>query len=127
MKDLNDLRNSRSLIITCVALIAFVSLPFLAFANTASTSVRLVNNSTRDIRNVYTSHVDSDDWSGDLLGNASIAAGQSQTLSDVACDGQQVKIIAEDQDGCFLTVVISCGDNATWTITNDTARDCGGQ
>jgi hypothetical protein len=69
--------------------------------------------------------VDSDDWSADLLGDATIAAGQSHALSGLSCDGQQVKVIAEDQDGCFLTVVVSCGDNATWTITNDTARDCG--
>ena len=125
MRHSGDLRNARSLIITGAVLIAFVSLPFLGLARTASTSVNIVNNSSREIRNVYSSHVGSDDWSADLLGDGSIAAGQSQTLSNVACDGQQVKMIAEDQDGCFMTVVISCGDNASWTITNDTARDCG--
>jgi hypothetical protein len=124
MKYSNGPLNPR-LVIVCVALVAFVSLPFLSSARTVSTSVNIVNNSTREIRNVYSSHVDADDWSADLLGDNSIAAGQSSTLSSVACDGQQVKLIAEDQDGCFLSVVVTCGDNATWTITNDTARDCG--
>jgi hypothetical protein len=34
-------------------------------------------------------------------------------------------VIAEDQDGCFESTIINCGDNANWTITTDTARDCG--
>ena len=117
--------NPRCLIVVCVALIALVSLPFLSAARTVSTSVNIVNNSSREIRNVYSSHVDADDWSADLLGDGSIATGHSFAISSLACDGQQVKVIAEDQDGCFLTTVVNCGDSATWTITNDTARDCG--
>jgi hypothetical protein len=86
-----------------------------------------VNNSNKEIRNVYLSHVNSDDWSGDQLTNgATIAAGQSLPLNNLACDQQQVKVIGEDQDGCFVSTVVNCGDSATWTITNDTARDCGG-
>ena len=34
-------------------------------------------------------------------------------------------VIAEDQEGCFSYQVVSCSEGATWTITNDTARDCG--
>jgi hypothetical protein len=85
-----------------------------------------VNNSTREIRNVYLSHVDVDDWgSNQLSEGATIAPGQSVSLANLACDQQQVKVIAEDGDGCFLSLVAACGNNATWTITNDTARDCG--
>lgn len=115
----------RALVITCVALVVFVSLPFLSAARTVSTSVNIVNNSSREIRNVYSSHVNADDWSDDLLSQGAIGSGQSYAINNLACDGQQVKIIAEDPDGCFLSVVISCGDSATWTVTNDTARDCG--
>ena len=125
MKHSDGSRNPRSLIIICVALVAFASLPWLSFARTMSTSVNIVNNSSREIRNVYTSPVNNDDWGADLLGNATIAAGQSYSLSAIACDSDQIKVIAEDQDGCFLTTVISCGQSATWTVTNDTARDCG--
>jgi hypothetical protein len=136
MKKLGDMRNPRSLIITCVALLALAALPLLSRARTTTTrartttttttSVNLVNNSSKEIRNVYLSHVNIDDWGSNQLGNATIAAGQSFTLNDVACDQQQVKVIGEDQDGCFLSTVVNCGDNSTWTITNDTARDCGG-
>jgi hypothetical protein len=85
-----------------------------------------VNNSSREIRNVYLSHVNADDWSGNQLGNgATIAPGQSFSLSNVACDQQQVKVIGEDQDGCFVSTVVTCGSSSSWTITTDTARDCG--
>jgi len=90
-----------------------------------STSVSIVNNSSRFIRHVYLSHVYVDDWSSNQLGDSVISAGQSFTLSDIACDQQQAKVIAEDQDGCFLSTVVACGGNVEWTITNETARDCG--
>ena len=125
MKNSDGSRNPRSLIIICVALMAFASLPFLSLARAASTSVHIVNDSGKEIRNVYTSHVNSDDWSANLLGDGPIAAGQSFDLSNISCDGQQIKLIAEDQDGCFLSAVINCNQSSSWTITNDTARDCG--
>ena len=126
MKNSNGLQSVRSVIIVSVVLLALAAVPLLSGARTFSTSVNIVNNSSREIRNVYLSHVNVDDWSGNQLGNSTIAAGASFTLSNVACDEQQVKVIGEDQDGCFVSTVVSCGDSATWTITNSTARDCGG-
>jgi hypothetical protein len=126
MKDSDGTRNPRVLIIICVALLAVAAAPLLSNARTPATSVNIVNNSNKEIRNVYLSHVNTDDWSGNQLGDATIAPGQSFTLNNVACDQQQVKVIGEDQDGCFVSTVVSCGASATWTITNDTARDCGG-
>ncbi len=127
MKNSDGTRNPGVLIIICVAILAVVALPLLSSARTPTTSVNIVNNSSKEIRNVYLSHVNSDDWSGNQLSNGTtIAPGQSFTLSNVACDQQQVKVIGEDQDGCFISTVVNCGDSATWTITNGTARDCGG-
>jgi len=112
------------LIILCVGLFALTA---FSAARTMTTSVNIVNNSDRAIRNVYLSHVNADDWGNNQLSEGTtIAAGQSYNLGNVTCDQQQVKVIAEDQDGCFISIVVSCGNSATWTITNDTARDCGG-
>ena len=123
MKNSVSKRTLCRLIILCVALFALAA---LSVARTPTTSVNIVNNSSREIRNVYLSHVDVDDWGGDQLSDgATIAPGQSFNLSNLACDQQQVKVIAEDQDGCFLSTVVTCGNSSTWTITNDTARDCG--
>ncbi|SRR5260370_12894416 len=125
MRTLHVSRNLCRLIIFCTAFGALATVPLRSRAQ-PSTSVVIVNASTREIRHVYLSHVGADDWSGNQLGEATIAPGQSFTLSNVACDQQQVKVIGEDEDGCFLSTVVNCGDNAVWTITNVTARDCGG-
>jgi len=124
MKHSVDPRNPRRLIVVCVAVMALAAVPLLSKARATSTTVSVVNNSSREIRNVYSSHVDADDWSADLLGETSIIAGQTSSLS-ITCDSQQVKVIAEDQDGCFASTVVTCGQNSTWTVTNDTVRDCG--
>jgi len=125
MKMLSVSHNLRRLIIFCVALGACAALPLLSGAH-SSTSVNIVNNSNRQISHVYFSHVGSDDWTGNQLGGSTIAPGQSYNLTNVACDQQQVKVIGEDQDGCFISTVVNCGNNSTWTVTNDTARDCDG-
>jgi len=124
MRNPNGSRSQRILVIIGIILIAGSSLPLLSRARTVSTSLQIVNNSSREVRNVYLSHVNADDWSADVL-SAAIPAGQSSTLNNLACDQSQVKVIAEDSDGCFVSTTVSCGESATWTITNDTARDCG--
>lgn len=123
------MKNSRTkhhlsrLVVVCIAIFALAA---LGAAASLSGSVRIVNNSNREIRNVYFSHVDADDWSGDQLSNdATIAPGQSYTISNVTWDQQQLKVIGENQDGCFLSTVVTSGTDSTWTITNDTTADCG--
>ena len=123
MKNSRINRNLWRLVALSIALFALTA---LSSARTATTSVNIVNNSNREIRNVYLSHVNLDDWGSNQLGDAIISPGQSFALNNVACDQQQVKVVAEDQDGCFLSTVVSCGDSASWTITSDSARDCGG-
>ena len=124
MRNSHTMRNLCRLVILCATLGALAALPLLASAR-SSNSINIVNNSNRVIRYVYLSHVNVDDWSGDQLGGGGIAPGQSSTISNFACDGQQIKVIGEDQDGCFVSAVVACGGVATWTITNDTATDCG--
>jgi hypothetical protein len=86
--------------------------------------ITIVNNSTREIRHVYLSPPDQNNWGPDQLVGSVIPPNGSFTLTDVSCSGSTIKIIAEDQDGCFSYQVVSCS-GATWTIANNTARDCG--
>lgn len=116
----------KRLAILVVTLGIFGAMPSLLSARAANTnSITIVNNSSWEIRSVYLSPPDNDDWGSNQLGNAVIGNGESFTLNNVSCDATGIKVITEDQDGCFLSNVISCGDNATWTITNDATPDCG--
>lgn len=112
--------------IILVSVLALVVMPFISQARPLTASISIVNNSSRTIRNVYFSHVDADDWGANQLGDSSIASGQSYTISNVTWDQSQVKVIAEDQDGCFLSGVVQVSATSSWTITNETAADCGG-
>ena len=110
-----------------VALGIMATLPLLSSARSSApvtNSVNIVNNSNRTIRYVYFSHVNAEDWTGNQLAGNGISPGGSATVSNFSCDQQQVKVIGEDADGCFVSAVVSCG-SSTWTITNDTAADCG--
>src|SRR2546423_3060038 len=96
MGKIDNMRTSRSLIVIAVALFTFASLPLLSRAQPSST-VNIVNNSTRSIVHIYVSHVDADDWSGNQLGDSTITAGQSYNVNNFTCDGQQIKVIGVHQ------------------------------
>jgi len=127
----NTLRKSSPLFTSLVALAVCVGImvyaPSLSNAHVSTTtSITIVNNSGREIRHVYLSAPDQNNWGSDQLVNSVIAPnGGSFTISDVSCAGASIKVIAEDQEGCFSYQVVSCSDSQTWTITNDSARDCG--
>ena len=100
--------------------------PLLSNAHAPSTAITIVNNSNRAIRHVYLSPPDQNNWGSDQLVNSVISPnGGSFTISNVSCGGSSIKVIAEDQEGCFLYQVVTCSENVSWTITNDTSRDCG--
>ena len=124
MKNSRNMRNLFSFVILCIALGMLAIFPLLSSAQ-PSTSIQIVNNTSRTIRYVYLSHVNVDDWTANQLTGNGIAPGGSATISNYSCDQQQIKVIGEDQDGCFVYKVVDCGGAATWTITNDAPADCG--
>ena len=103
----------------------FACLPLLLNVHAAGTSITIANNSSREVRHVYLSAANGDNWGPDQLNGAIAAGGGSSTLANVSCSGAGVKVIAEDQNGCFLYQVVACNNSVTWTITNDAVPDCG--
>ena len=118
---------NRRVAIVLIVIGLLATLPLLAGARmTAATSITLVNNSSREIRHVYLSPATQDNWGPDQLNGSMISSGGgSYTLSNVDCSQSNIKVITEDQNGCFLYQVVACGQNATWNITNDATPDCG--
>lgn len=115
------------LLITSIALCASAALLLLASvrAHPVATSLNVVNNSNWQINHLYLSAVNDDNWSGDQLNGRVLSTGDSFALDNVACDSTQIKVISENTDGCFLSQTVTCGGNATWTITNAATPDCG--
>jgi hypothetical protein len=125
------LRKSSLLFTSIVVLSIFVGMmvcgPLLSQAHAPeTTAITIVNNSSREIRHVFLSAPDSNNWGSDQLGSSVISAnGGSVTISNASCSGSGIKVIAEDQDGCFTYKVVACSESVTWTITNSDSRDCG--
>jgi hypothetical protein len=116
-------RNIIRLVLTCAALLVIAG---LATARSLSGSITVTNNSSRTIVHLYVSHANADDWSNDHLNGNSLTNGESFTISNLNWDEPTIKLIGEDQDGCFLSAVVASNDNVTWAITNGTAANCGG-
>lgn len=117
----------RVLILAAIVFAGLAGITFLANARTAaSINITINNNSQREIRHVYLAAGDPNNWGPDQLNGSTIPSGSSYTLNGVSCNGSSVRVIAEDQNGCFLYNTVSCDSNATWNITDSTTADCGG-
>ena len=93
-------------------------------ASTPLSAITITNNSQHEIRAIYLAHAGSDDWGDNQLGGAVISPGGTYTLS-FTWDQSTVKIVAEDKDGCFISTTVETS-STDWTITNESARNCGG-
>jgi hypothetical protein len=114
------------LVISAVAVstVALIVISAHAKVSPPLAAVTITNNSNVEIRGLYVSSADSDNWGADQLGGAVISPGGTYTLS-FSWNQSTAKVIAEDKDGCFLSTIVDTSSSATWTITNDSARDCG--
>ena len=119
------LRKSSPLLVLGVFMGVMVCGPLLSRAHAPTTAITIVNNSNREIRHVFLSAPDQNNWGSDQLGSSVISANGGSVTINASCDGPSIKVIAEDHQGCFFYQVVTCSENATWTITNSTAPDCG--
>lgn len=106
------------------ALFALVALAPRSNASATQLTVNVVNNSGGEIWHLYLSPADNDNWGADQLNETKITAGSTRTLQ-LSWDQSTVKLVAENQDGCFLSTTVDASGTQVWTITNNTPRDCG--
>ena len=115
-----------SLVLLGVFVGIMVCAPLLSAARVSSTAITIVNNSSNEIRHVYLSPAETNNWGSDQLGNSGIApGGGTATISGVNCTSSNIKVIAEDDEGCFVYQIVQCSESATWTISANSSRDCG--
>jgi len=109
----------------CMIVALGCSATILSRASSPTVSLTVTNSTNREIRHLYLSPPNSNNWGPDLLNESVIPPTGSSTLS-ISCEQGSTKIIAEDQNGCFVSTVVSCGENASWNISTDLTPDCGG-
>lgn len=96
-----------------------------AHAGKFDSVVTVKNSSLWEIHQMFLSSVDEEEWGPDQLGEQVIdAQGGSFKLSGVPCDSYDVRLVDEDGDACIVREVDLCGDNATWTISDEDLLSC---
>jgi hypothetical protein len=111
--------------------VAIVTVTLLVLAELATAkgsnavNITVHNTSSRTIARLYVAVGDPKNWGPDQLGGSTIPPTGSFTLSNVECNGSGVRVIAEDQNGCFVYDNASCESSQTWEITSTDTPDCG--
>ena len=98
------------------------SLLLLAFVDNAT--VKIINQSSWEIHHVFLSASDEQSWGEDQLEDEILAKGESLTLTGIACDLYDVKIVDEDGDECIVEEVDLCGGKSYWKVTDKDLQDC---
>src|SRR5467141_2609987 len=112
MRNLRDALLNSKIYFCVLMLVSMSTLTPLSATTAPPLTIKVVNNSGWEIRRLYLSPVDNANWGPDQL--------------NVSWDQSTVKLVAEDQDGCFMYTTVEATGNPVWTITSDTTRNCGG-
>src|SRR5438128_5843304 len=108
----------RLLLVAVIVLAGFAGMALVTAKTRSTISITINNNSQREIRHLYLASGNPNNWGPDQLNGSTISPGTSYTLSNVACEGSNIRVIGEDQNGCFLYNTVSCDSNSTWNITD---------
>jgi hypothetical protein len=95
----------------------------LSSATAPAMTISVVNNSQKEIRHLFLASAGSDNWGDDQISEP-ITAGTSRNIN-ASWNESTVKVVVEDEDGCFLTTTLDVAGSPNWTITSSTARNCG--
>jgi len=119
-----NLRNAISLTLLAAVICCMGTVFVLYAAPSQGVELRVVNDSTREIRYLYLSPAENDNWGADQLNESAISPGGTRTIN-FTWDQSSVKLVGEDQDGCFLSATLNVSSNMQWTITNEAQPNCG--
>src|SRR4051794_22327165 len=72
------------------ALCALTAAPLLSSTRAEQTSIQITNSSSVEIRHIYFSPVDTDNWGPDQLNQTVLRNGDSITLENAACTQGQI-------------------------------------
>jgi hypothetical protein len=90
-------------------------------------NVLVVNRSDFDVRHLYLTYADSDDWGEDQLGPGGLPHRTGRVrLTGLACETYDVRLESPGGRACEVDDVEICDRDEVWTITNEQLRACVG-
>lgn len=104
-------------------LVATLSLSVLLTLPAIAAEVKVSNESSWDITEVYFAPSSQDNWGEDVLGSQILKSGMVLTLSDVSHGTWDVRLVDEDGDVCVVEDVrIKSSD--VWRVTDEDLLGC---
>lgn len=85
--------------------------------------LRIQNESSVVIEEIYVTEVDSSSWGPELLDGDILFPGDSFTI-ELTCDAYSVMIVDEFGTECMLENLDLCFEDATWFVTNGQLAGC---
>ena len=96
-----------------------------ALAQDANT-LKVSNRSKWEIHHLFLSPSAEEAWGPDQLEDQILATGGSLTLTGIACDTYDIKLVDEDGDECIVEQEDLCASNYYFVITNEKLSQCEG-
>lgn len=85
----------------------------------------MVNDSVWDIKAIYISGTEQNDWHENLLADEVLTAGGGATIVKAVCGTYDIKIVDTDNHTCILKKVEVCSkDKKNITITDQSIGSC---
>ena len=84
----------------------------------------VANASSYIIRELYIAPTDSAYWGDDLLGYDLLYPGEEITITGLACDLYDMRVVDEFYIACDLYDVELCDADGIWVITDETLFHC---
>jgi hypothetical protein len=114
------MKNMLLLLILCLA---FPSWNKMLIAD-ASQRISVVNESVWEIKAVYISPADKDEWQENLLKDEVLSAGGGAVIAEAVCGVYDIKVVDSDNHACIIRKSDLCSNNKTVTITDQSIANC---
>ncbi len=90
----------------------------------ASQRISVVNESVWEIKAVYISKADKDEWQENLLNDEILSAGGGAVIAKAICGVYDIKVVDSDNHTCIIKKADLCGNNKIVTITDQSIANC---
>jgi hypothetical protein len=91
---------------------------------TSSERISMVNESVWDIKAIYISEIDKNNWQENLLSDGVLSAGGGATIVKADCGTYDLKVIDTDNHTCTIRKVDLCKSDKNITITDQSIGNC---
>lgn len=86
--------------------------------------ISMVNDSVWDIKAIYISEIEKNDWRENLLADEVLSAGGGATIVKAVCGTYDLKVVDTDNHTCTIGKVDLCSNSKSIKITDESIGSC---